>query len=668
MRRRSLWLPALAVALAAVLSGPAPAPAPATADPEVSADVESAEEPTKEAAIAHADRAIAAYPEAVRHAPGDTFTALRAEIDPDGTTHVHYERLHKGLRVLGGDVIVHNAPDGTFEGANLGLGIPIAVDLTPSVAPGTAASTSLSRFSGAIEAAAKPELVLDATSGTAVLAWETVVSGTRADSPIPSRLHVLVDATTGEPRGTFDEVRSADGKGVGAHSGPVSIETTKLPGDNWFTLHDSTRGGSRTCDMLYTTHLCEPMTSMDNTKWGDGTANDPNTTGVDAHYGMAMAWDYFKFTHGREGVSGVGASLTARVHLVEPGVPPNAYWTGSEMWFGVSADKKTSLATLEVVGHEFTHGVVMTSAMLGFGEADAIDESTSDIFGSMIKFYAKNPLNPPDYKIATKTKVFERTMFNPAANGDHSCWFPTIGEHVFESPHAVGGVSNHFFFMLAEGSGATPYGYSPVCDEAAKVPGIGPDKAAAIWYRALTRYFTSNTGYTGDNNVRKTSLKATEDLYGLCSVEYKSVQLAWNAVNVPSAGDTPCQSPYPTKCPAPATNGDNLAIPDGTNTGPGPSVTSTVQVADCPGNGTPGIKVDVTIAHTFRGDLGIRLLGPDGFTTELKAPDPDDGLPDLLTFYVADASQVSANGTWTLQITDHARLDTGTLDKWAVTI
>ena len=59
--------------------------------------------------------------------------------------------------------------------------------------------------------------------------------------------------------------------------------------------------------------------------------------------------------------------------------------------------------------------------------------------------------------------------------------------------------------------------------------GIGRSKAAAIWYRALSTYFTSSTNYKA---ARGYTLSAATDLYGKCGTEYKAVQKAWTAVNV----------------------------------------------------------------------------------------------------------------------------------------
>ncbi|HEX8348183.1 MAG TPA: M4 family metallopeptidase, partial [Actinoplanes sp.] len=134
-----------------------------------------------------------------------------------------------------------------------------------------------------------------------------------------------------------------------------------------------------------------------------------------------------------------------------------------------------------------------------------------------------------------------RYMYNPTVDGSSAgCWSSTVKNL---NVHASSGVANHFFFNLAEGSGTTAYGTSPLCGTAEAVTGIGRTKAAAIWYRALSTYFTSSTPYYLASNLKNTArahtLSAATDLHGLCSTEYRAVQKAWTSVNVAGA-DAAC--------------------------------------------------------------------------------------------------------------------------------
>ena len=98
--------------------------------------------------------------------------------------------------------------------------------------------------------------------------------------------------------------------------------------------------------------------------------------------------------------------------------------------------------------------------------------------------------------------------------------------------HYSSGIGNHFFYLLAEGSGAKTLNgvsySSPTCN-GSTVTGIGRDAAQRIWYRALTTYMTSNTNYKG---ARTATLNAAKDLYGATSTQYTTVAAAWSAVSV----------------------------------------------------------------------------------------------------------------------------------------
>jgi Zn-dependent metalloprotease len=121
-------------------------------------------------------------------------------------------------------------------------------------------------------------------------------------------------------------------------------------------------------------------------------------------------------------------------------------------------------------------------------------------------------------------------MDDPASDGaSANCWSSAVGNL---DVHYSSGVGNHFFYLLAEGSGAKTIGGvahdSPTCN-GSTLTGIGRDAAARIWYRALTVYMTSSTNYAG---ARTASLNAARDLYGAGSTQYAAVAAAWSAVSV----------------------------------------------------------------------------------------------------------------------------------------
>jgi Zn-dependent metalloprotease len=193
------------------------------------------------------------------------------------------------------------------------------------------------------------------------------------------------------------------------------------------------------------------------------------------------------------------------------------------------------LVSLDVAGHEMSHGVTENSANLTYsGESGGLNESTSDIFGTMVEFYAANANDPADYLIGEefdlKDHVGFRRMDNPIADGSSPNCYSTNTKNL--DVHYSSGVGNHFFYLLAEGSGAKTIGgvahSSPTCN-GSTITGIGRDAAGKIWYRALTVYMTSGTTYAG---ARTATLDAARDLYGAGSTQYATVAAAWSAVSV----------------------------------------------------------------------------------------------------------------------------------------
>jgi Zn-dependent metalloprotease len=546
----------------------------ATAASSAAAPPTPAPPPSEAQAAAHADDIVAARPTDVEAGAGETYSVYRTKVDANGAAHVRYTREYRGLRVYGGDFVVHTKPGGAYDGTSVGLDAPLTLSTTAKVSSAKAEKAAKARFSGEVTGSAAPELFVDASTGTGRLAWETVVSGWAADQQTPSKLHVISDAQTGAFIGEFDDVETVTGTGASVYSGTVAVDTT-LSGST-YQMIDPSHGNGRTCDMNNGTSTCTTFTDADNA-WGTGATSNRQSAAVDAHFGAATTYDYFKNVHGRNGIFGNGTGVPSRVHYGNAYV--NAFWDGSQMTYGDGSGNTRPLVSLDVAGHEMAHGVtenVVSGGLTYSGESGGLNEATSDIFGSMVEFYANTSVDPGDYQVGEKININGngtplRYMYNPTLDGSsHGCWATNTNS---VDVHYSSGPGNHFFFNLAEGTGATAFGTSPVCGSAAAVTGIGRDKAAAIWYRALDVYFTSNTRYvnstTPANTSRAYTLRAATDLYGQCSTEYRTVQAAWTAVNV-AGNDTAC----------PAGNDFSVtAAPASAAVDPGSSATATVSTA-----------------------------------------------------------------------------------------
>jgi hypothetical protein len=223
----------------------------------------------------------------------------------------------------------------------------------------------------------------------------------------------------------------------------------------------------------------------------------------------------------------------------------------------------------------------------------------------------------------------------------------------------VAGPANHFFYLLAEGSGAGQLGTSPTCDDS-DVLGIGRDKAAEIWYHALDAYFVSNESYA---QARSHTLAAAKDLYGACSTEWFAVAKAWAAVGVGQFNDLCTDllvskrfydivcvcAPWPIPCPDP----------------PGDPLRWVMQVPEYGRYDT--VEVSVNIAHGRRGDLAIDLVSPEGRAYHLKSADRNDvGVDVHETYDVPLGTGGLTPGAWTLVVTDTVAGVTGGVFGWSI--
>ncbi|MEU1836880.1 M4 family metallopeptidase [Micromonospora chersina] len=510
--RRTTLLGGLATA--ALLAAAGTLPATASAAP-VSTD-----------AFTRAVAQLKAHSGSALVADGQSFTLKNVQTDADGTEHVRLNRYADGLPVLGGDTVVHLGRGNTWKGASQSLAAAPTRGAKARVSAATAGRVALAASTAATRRVDGTQLVHDADAAGTTLAYEVVVGGAYADGT-PSELHVLVDATTGKVRDSWEGVQR-DGTGNTFHSGTVTVGSTLSGGT--YQLADATRGGHKTYDLNGGTSGTGTLVTSASNVFGDGTLANRQTAAADAAYGAQMTWDYYKTVHGRNGIRNDGVGAYSRVHYSSNYA--NAFWSDSCfcMTYGDGGSGWYPLTSLDVAGHEMTHGVTSNTAGLRYsGESGGLNEATSDIFGTLVEFSAANSKDPGDYLIGEKLRtsgVPLRYMDKPSKDGSSAdCWSRSVGRL---DVHYSSGVANHFFYLLAVGSGSSAYGNSPTCN-GSTVTGIGNAKAGAIWYRALTRYMTSRTDYAG---ARTASLSAAADLYGSGSAEYNTVAAAWSAVSV----------------------------------------------------------------------------------------------------------------------------------------
>ncbi|MFF9839135.1 M4 family metallopeptidase [Streptomyces sp. NPDC013740] len=523
-------------------------------------------------AIRTAGRNAAATARALGLGPDEHLVAKDVLIDAGGSRHVRYDRTYKNLPVIGGDLVVHLTEDGTINGSDLAHQGAIRVaGTTPKLtaAGASAAAVRHARHVRNAKAGSKDStLVVYAVGKIPVLAYRATVTGEGEAGPA-SRQAVIVDATSGVPLDQYELHQSITGTGNGVTAGQVSIETTQS--GSGYTLTDAAHGGTIVYDS-YNSPQSNPRQnarafSKTTNSWGNGTSSSRESAAVDASYGLAKTWDYYKNSFNRSGIRNDGRGAPAYVH-VDTGLL-NAFYDDNCfcMYFGdgSSQNGNTPVTALDVAGHEMSHGVTAATANLNYsGESGGLNEATSDIFGTMVEFSAGNAGDPGDYYIGEKLNMsggYMRRMDSPAVDGRSlSCWNSSAGS---VDVHLSSGIGNHFFYLAAEGTGAKTIGgrshNGTTCNNDT-FAGIGRDKAAAVWYRALSTYMTSTTNYAG---ARTATLQAAADLYGTNSQERYLVSKAWAAVSVGTAlpdPGTPTPSPStPTPSPTTPPSGNALA-------------------------------------------------------------------------------------------------------------
>lgn len=479
--------------------------------------------------------------------PSTELKARNSITDQLGQSHIRFDQYFNGVKVFEGEAISHVDGKGRVEVTNALRG-NLGVDTTPAISAATATSRALAAVNalGGTSASADLEILPQGQrSATTRLVWHVAID-VENDAQDRASWDYFVDAKSGDVVLSFNSLETSNVTGTGKtqYIGDQSASLDKV--STTFFLRDVFRSsGNFTCDKNNKTNAPQCTTFSNATGiFGDGVLDGTNraTTGADAHVGLQYTWDYYKLVHGRNGINNAGKATSSRVHYGNN--YNNAFWSDSCFCMtygdGSGTPGGTSgflpLASLDVAGHEMSHGVTSTSANLTYsGESGGLNESTSDVFGTMVEFYANSVKDTPDYLIgemiypsnwnADKTwknlaspKAL-RYMNHPSLDGaSPNCWSSGIGSL---DVHYSSGPNNHMYYLLSNGG-------TSACNSNV-VSGIGNDAAAKIWYRALTVYMTSSTNYAG---ARQAALNAATDLYGAASAQRSAVAAAFSAINV----------------------------------------------------------------------------------------------------------------------------------------
>lgn len=282
--------------------------------------------------------------------------------------------------------------------------------------------------------------------------------------------------------------------------------------------------------LIYDTQQSETLPG--NLVRSEGGAAVADASVNQAYDGLGDTFDFYYAAYQRNSIDNAGLALKATVHYSKK--YDNAFWNGQEMIFGdgdgVIFNGFTS--SVDVIGHELTHGVTGSEANLNYqGQSGALNESISDVFGSMVKQFSANPKQTADKAdwligdhllakgvngIALRSMKAPGTAYDDKVLGKDDQ--PADMKHYVHTAednggvHTNSGIPNRAFYLVASSIG-----------------GFSWEKAGQIWYDTLTDPRLKRTAdFSAFANL--TVLNASHR-YGAGN-EAKAVADAWNQVGV----------------------------------------------------------------------------------------------------------------------------------------
>ncbi len=266
---------------------------------------------------------------------------------------------------------------------------------------------------------------------------------------------------------------------------------------------------------------------------------DPATGDVavdEAYDGSGATYDLYMDVYGRNSIDGNGLKLESTAHYGQG--YDNAFWNGTQMVYG-DGDEDLPAAqrlfnrftvAIDVIGHELTHGVTQYEARLVYWEQPgALNESLSDVFGSLVKQRALNQTaRQADWIIgaglftANVNGVGIRSMKEPGTAYDD----PVLGKdpqpgHMKDykqvsydngGVHINSGIPNRAFYIAAY-----------------EMDGYAWEKAGRIWYIALRDHMAANSNFQA---AAQLTYKVAGELYGANSLEQQAVRKGWAEVGI----------------------------------------------------------------------------------------------------------------------------------------
>jgi thermolysin len=465
---------------------------------------------------------------AAKHGLGedDRLQETVAEIDAVGFAHRRVRQLYGGVPVFGGEAIVHLRPDGQLFAVTDELLSGLTLSPEPFLSGAEAAELAVLEYGCRDCLTAKPQsdLWVLRHEGKDHLAWRVRLR--REDESVDTALPVyFLDAHTAEVVFVYDDLQTASGRSI--YGGVVRFET--YPSGASHFLED----------------LARRLGTFDNRNTQASTfrlSNEgevwPESPAVDAHWAASRFLDYLLSVHGRKGLDGAsgpgyytaadGSTKLISLKVRYGAAYNNAFWNGSHLTFGDGDGRSFGpLVSLDLVAHEMMHAVVESTAGLIFaGEPGALNESWADVFAALTERSVRGE-GPGTWAIGEEVVTpgvgddALRYLDEPSRTDDPDHLKSRYnGAADNGGVHTNSGIANKAFYLAAKG-GTHRNGGS--------MRGIGPAKAARVWYLALSHYMTSATGFLG---AREATLRAATALYGPTASEARAVCQAWSLTGV----------------------------------------------------------------------------------------------------------------------------------------
>lgn len=484
------------------------------------------------------------------------FKPMSIQTSASGYRHVRMRQQYLGLPVVGAELIVHYDAKGTPRTVNGTYYPDLKVAAKPTLTAGDALAVArqdqqaLGKPQGQVTAG--PDLVVLVRGGITSLAYQLVLVYDDGQGGV-GRWRYWIDALAGAVLWRYNDIPAiAAPTGAGAHT---ALTGALLDGEGGATV--SVTGWRENAGPYYylwnktnTWYIFNNGRGPDANTYAYRTTSDWGTSDrveVSAGFDFDAIQTYWRTVHGRRSFDNANAMARANVHYGNSYV--NAYWNGADFTFGDGDGYYASeLGVMDVAGHEFTHAVTeYTAGLIYQDESGALNESWSDIFGTLIEFgtqpdgrsaYPNRVPGAADWLLGEDcwlSSTALRDMRNPAnpatvgAGNEQptrykgTFWYTGAGDN--GGVHQNSGVQNFFFYLLCEGGAGINDGLSYA------VIGAGIPAGEKLAYLTLTQYTGAGTDYPAER-AAWIAAAVEMDGSGKTTNTVLSVMQAWAAVGI----------------------------------------------------------------------------------------------------------------------------------------